>query len=418
MILKFKFFSSCTYFKKKYEDAKSIEDLKHRKNRNLEDKEFVQEDEDLGYERTEIVPCRNSSGPTRWFDKTNANQLTTTARLIADLNPSELSSFDSYFSCVSNFSPNDIKPAPKYRPINGFGANSKNPYFGSTGVPYGRLGPKNYYDNIHTLRASVSAKELPHPRSVVQNVLMAAQKYERTSKIPNDMANFAGLYVTHDIAALGTVGLPKNKCEDMRCCTSKNRAVLSKTLQNSACLPIPIADNDPFYKEHGVRCLNFIRSQLTTLPNKLQYGEIKNKATGFLDLSLVYGNDESETYKIRSNKGKLYVNSKNYMATNANGDYTGISDRMLATPMTSIWPALFTRNHNKLADELARLNPKWKDEQLFQEARRINIAILQNIVYNEADFMFESRGGEKINEAYDENVDVASTVEFHTAAFR
>ena len=44
---------------------------------------------------------------------------------------------------------------------------------------------------------------------------------------------------------------------------------------------------------------------------------------------------------------------------------------------------LFMREHNRLATQLAALNPRWSDDKIYQEARKINVAQYQHIVFKE-----------------------------------
>lgn len=48
-----------------------------------------------------------------------------------------------------------------------------------------------------------------------------------------------------------------------------------------------------------------------------------------------------------------------------------------------ILQSIYHRLHNIIATELKRFNPTLDDEHLFQEAKRINVAIYQNNVYVE-----------------------------------
>lgn len=44
---------------------------------------------------------------------------------------------------------------------------------------------------------------------------------------------------------------------------------------------------------------------------------------------------------------------------------------------------LFHLEHNRIVNLLKKINPHWKPERLFQEAKKINTAVYQHIVYNE-----------------------------------
>jgi peroxidase len=52
-------------------------------------------------------------------------------------------------------------------------------------------------------------------------------------------------------------------------------------------------------------------------------------------------------------------------------------------PQLTVFQILQFREHNRLAEGLARLNPHWDDERLYQEARKIAIAEHQAVTYNE-----------------------------------
>jgi peroxidase len=97
-------------------------------------------------------------------------------------------------------------------------------------------------------------------------------------------------------------------------------------------------------------------------------------------------------------------------------------------PNLAVTQTIFLREHNRLAAELAYLNPHWDDERLYQEARRILIAQMQHITYNEWLPIVIGRAKmqelgllplqQGLNENYYKNLNPSILNEFATAAFR
>lgn len=140
-----------------------------------------------------------------------------------------------------------------------------------------------------------------------------------------------------------------------------------------------------------------------------------NKLTHFIDGSAVYGSTPGQTSQLRSFKdGKLKVfndfgremlppaKDPEACLTMEQGSACFESGKGCYVPVMRlihfyflgdtrtnqmitlvVMHTLFLREHNRLATELERINPHWDDERIFLEARRVLIAELQVIVYNE-----------------------------------
>ncbi len=52
-------------------------------------------------------------------------------------------------------------------------------------------------------------------------------------------------------------------------------------------------------------------------------------------------------------------------------------------PAFTLILTVFLRNHNRIASTLASFHPEWSDETVYQESRKINIALLQHFTYTQ-----------------------------------
>ena len=83
-------------------------------------------------------------------------------------------------------------------------------------------------------------------------------------------------------------------------------------------------------------------------------------------------------------------------------------------PIVAVY-TLFVREHNRIAKKLGKINPQWSNENLFQVARKILIAVYQHIIYSE---WVPTITPIKPYFGYDNSVNPQTSADFSTAAFR
>ena len=107
---------------------------------------------------------------------------------------------------------------------------------------------------------------------------------------------------------------------------------------------------------------------------------------------MVYGSTEEELATLRTGlqgllKTTVSDEGKELLPIRPNCSdrtcYYAGDTRAQENPQLAILHTIWMRQHNRMARALLNLNPQWDDEKVFQETRRIVIAQLQHITYNE-----------------------------------
>uniref|UniRef100_A0A0A9VVR2 Peroxidasin n=2 Tax=Lygus hesperus TaxID=30085 RepID=A0A0A9VVR2_LYGHE len=104
-----------------------------------------------------------------------------------------------------------------------------------------------------------------------------------------------------------------------------------------------------------------------SLPIPTQEGLV-NGATAFLDGSNLYGVTQEQADRLKSTGGYIDINQCDHCRSGS-----GVG---------SLYTLLY-KEHNRLVDDLSRLNSGWAADKLYEEARKIVTAELQQITYNE-----------------------------------
>lgn len=313
--------------------------------------------------------------------------------------------------------------ADVYRPIDEVGNNVAQPNWGVAGMDLLRLTPAEYTNGYNS--PSLAQDLSPRLISDIVNSQADPEDPSRDISTVNQrslsaLADAFGQFMDHD---------------------------MDLTLDNGPSMPIPVPVGDPIGGP-GDTPLSFAGSNTdpatgTGPGNPAQ--EI-NSITSYLDLSQVYGSDQATDDALRtfvggqmktSPGGLPPLDNTNYFTPAQlaviNASVGGMADagslpesdmfvtgdsRGNETIELTVLQTLFLDNHNRIAQELQREHPRWNDEQLFEEARKINIAEYQSIIYNE--WIPDVLGPHALAPytGYNSNVNATIATEFSTVAFR
>nr|XP_024214055.1 peroxidase-like [Halyomorpha halys] len=286
--------------------------------------------------------------------------------------------------------------AGKYRRLDGLCTNLKHPTWGATNTPFTRLIGPLFSDGITAPRISITGHQLPRARVVSRTMHPDEGYHEHAGTV---MIVAWGQFLDHDFTLTATPEDPVTKNEPEECCRRPPH------LKNPYCMEIEIPEDDYYYQKYGQKCQDFVRGFPGVRPGcRLGSRTPFNKLTAVLDANTVYGVDEKFGRHLRTGYGgllrmnpvfgeyglkdllplKVDIPDEGCTRTNRSqycfeaGEIRVNEQLVLACMHT-----LMAREHNRLAHGLSQINPHWDDETLYQEAKRIVIAEVQHITYNE-----------------------------------
>jgi len=310
----------------------------------------------------------------------------------------------------------NLLSATFYTP-DGTGNNVANPSWGSAGTDLLRISPAAYSDGISSpaLAGNPSARVISDllnnqadPSNPEQNLNTVDQQNL------SDFGYAWGQFLDHDMSLT-----PTNPAETLQILADPN---------DPSQMGNQTFDRSVYDPTTGTSMSN-PRQQITAV-------------TAYLDLSQVYGSSAALADALRTHLGGQLKTSPGNMLPYDNSTYftpaqlaiINMANDAQAVPTQDLFvtgdvrgnenveltalQTLFVRNHNRIATELAQEHPTWSDEQLYQEARKLNIADYQQITYTY--YLPDLLGAGALPQytGYNPNVDPAIATEFSTVAFR
>uniref|UniRef100_A0A671V2C1 Eosinophil peroxidase-like n=1 Tax=Sparus aurata TaxID=8175 RepID=A0A671V2C1_SPAAU len=324
--------------------------------------------------------------------------------------------------------------------------NEQNTRWGASNTPFARWLPAEYQDNIAQAigwdpEKKINGHILPLVREVSNKILRTANSDVENDPLYTHLVTIFAQWTDHDLTFTPHSPVIKSFSSGIDCDKSCART--------EPCFPIEIPRQDPRFGRNSEECMPFFRSAPSCGSGNTGHifgaatvRQQMNTLTAFIDVGQVYGSDEAKARSLRdltSDKGLLRVNKEytddgrehlpfSEMTTNMLRlslsilcDFSGDERTNENIALTSLH-TLGLREHNRLARALAKLNPHWNGERIYQETRKIMGGYFQVLTFR--DYLLHIVGPDILAKqlatypGYDEEVDPSISNVFATAAYR
>lgn len=262
-------------------------------------------------------------------------------------------------------------------------------------TPVQRFLPPSYSDGIQAPRRSVFGSALPSAREISSTV--HEDQYVETPGITHLLMQW-GQFLDHDVTSSSQSRGFNGSVP--RCCKDGGRDFVPREFLHPECMPIEVPPSDPFYGPKGVRCLDFVRSSPAPRDDcALGWREQMNQVSAYIDGSPLYASSARQSDKLRLFRNGMLqygrVQNRRPLLPPERRDelcrggavssdcFKSGDARVNEHPGLVAAHIVWLRQHNRMAQELAHLNPHWSDEKVYQETRKIVGAMIQHITYRE-----------------------------------
>lgn len=280
---------------------------------------------------------------------------------------------------------------PELRSYNGGNNNRAQPAWGQAGTSFRRRTTVAYADGLD----SPAGADRPSARRV-SNRIAAATGSRPNSRNLSDYLWQWGQFLDHDLD-------------------------LTVSAAPAEPFPVSVPLGDPFFDPNstGLMTIPLSRSSYQRIGNVRQQ---VNNITAYIDASMVYGSDAATAASLRAldGSGRLKVSAGRLLPLAADGSGAFVAGDLRVNEQTNLIAiqTLFLREHNYWAGEVRAANPGWSDEQIYQLARAIVGAEIQQITYRE--FLPLLLGPNSLSpyRGYRPGTDASIENAFATAAYR